>query len=54
MNEYNDRGQRHGYWEKYYSNGEFLYKGHYLDGKVIGYWEFYELNGETMSKEFYL
>jgi hypothetical protein len=29
MNQYNDKGERHGYWGQYYSNGNPWYKGNY-------------------------
>jgi hypothetical protein len=32
MNQYNEQGKQHGYWEKYYDNGQLWYKGHDLNG----------------------
>jgi len=37
---YNDKNEHHGYWERYYINGEVWYKGFYVNGKVNGYEEF--------------
>jgi antitoxin component YwqK of YwqJK toxin-antitoxin module len=54
MNQYNDKDQRHGYWANYYLNGQFWFKGNYVNGIPQGFWGFYESNGEIMSKEFYL
>jgi len=51
---HNDKGQAHGYWERYYSNGNICYKGNYLNGDKIGYWEYYILNGELMAKEYFI
>ena len=37
----NEKGQRHGYWETYYSNGKPHYKGNFINGKLhrYGLWE---------------
>ena len=43
---YNDKGQPHGYWEQYYSNGQLSYRGKFINGKKEGYWEDYWRNGE--------
>lgn len=39
----NEKGQRHGYWERYNPNGQILYKGMYINGVEYGYWEEYYL-----------
>ena len=36
---YNDKGQRHGYWEVYWSDGDIAFKRYYLNGKLSGYEE---------------
>jgi hypothetical protein len=54
MNEYNDKHQRIGYWEKYFSNGNPWYKGHYINGKEDGYWEWYNIDSKLVLKEFHL
>ena len=54
MNQYNENDERHGYWERYYSNGRLSYKGHYDNGKKVGYWEWYHPNGELWDKELYI
>ena len=46
MNKYNEQGQKHGPWEKYWNNGELMYKKNYLNGKLHGPWEKYYRNGE--------
>ena len=40
----NDKGQRHGYWERYYANGNLWYKCFYHNGKEVGYEEWYHWN----------
>jgi antitoxin component YwqK of YwqJK toxin-antitoxin module len=50
----NDKGQAHGYWEVYLSNGNLMYKGNYVNDKRVGYWEYYYHNGNMKSKEFYI
>jgi len=55
MNRRNDKGERIGYWEEYWSNGNLDFKGNYtLNGKPDGYWEWYDDKGELTEKEFYL
>jgi antitoxin component YwqK of YwqJK toxin-antitoxin module len=54
MNEYNDKGERHGYWEIYHNKGKLSHKGNYINGKKDGYWESYWLNGNLNYKKFYL
>ena len=34
----NDKGQRHGLHEVYFSNGELMYKGHYVNNRRCGFW----------------
>ena len=46
----NNKGERHGYHEQYYDNGELWYKGNWKDGKEYGYWEFYYDNGKLWYK----
>jgi len=42
MNEYNDDGQPHGYWEELDQDGVItLGKGYYNNGINEGYWEYY-------------
>ena len=54
MNEYNDKGQHHGYWKHYYPNRNIMRKGDFNMSKQIGYWERYWSNKVLNSKEFYL
>ena len=42
---YNDKGQRHGLWEAYHSNGNLKYRIMYKNGKLHGPWEWYYDNG---------
>ncbi len=54
MNGLNDKGQRHGYWEDYYLNGNLLSKGNFINGKRDGYWEWYDPNSNIIEKKFFL
>jgi hypothetical protein len=36
MNEYNDKGEKDGYWEEDYSH--LTHKGYYVNGKEHGIW----------------
>ena len=33
----NVNGERHGYWEYYYSDGQLMHKGYYDMGKEVDY-----------------
>jgi antitoxin component YwqK of YwqJK toxin-antitoxin module len=46
MNKFNDKGERHGYWERRYPNGNLDWKGNYVNDKRNGYWKFYFINGK--------
>ena len=50
----NDKGERHGYWEHYYSNGQLWFKGNYVNGNRHGYWEDYWSNGQLIDKTYYI
>ena len=54
INLYNVKGNRHGYWEIYYDNGNLSSKGNYVDGNEHGYWEYYYSNGNLFSKGNYV
>ena len=50
MNQYNDKNEKHGYWEHYYPNGNINYKGNFFNGIAYGYWECYWDNGDIHYK----
>jgi hypothetical protein len=58
MNQLNERGEKHGYWEHYYEgyfgNGELYTKGEYVDGKMNGLWESFYNNGQLLISQTYL
>jgi antitoxin component YwqK of YwqJK toxin-antitoxin module len=54
INLYNAKGERHGYWEEYRSNGNLWYKGNFVDGKQHGYWGIYYDNGNLSYKGTYV
>jgi len=51
---YNNKGQRHGYWEWYFFNNLLTFKGNYFNGNKIGYWENNWSNGKIYRKIYYL
>ena len=51
INLYNEKGEKHGYWEYYFDNGQLHYKGSYSNGKQHGYWETYFGNGQLHYKK---
>ena len=53
-NRYNLNGDKNGYWEEYYDNGNLWYKGSYVNGSPDGYWEFYWYDGNLSSKGSYV
>jgi len=50
----NDKGQRHGYWEVYFDNGELWYKCVYINGVINGFEGFYNYVGILRRKNYYL
>ncbi len=52
INLYNEKGEKHGYWDCYYCNGQSS-KGKYVNGKRDGYWEEYCSNGKLEYKGYY-
>lgn len=50
----NEKGQAHGHWRVYYSNGQIAYKGSYVSGIKDGYWEYYYISGGVSSKGNYV
>ncbi len=53
INQRNEKGKAHGYWETYYSNRRVAYKGHLDNGKRIGLWKYYNSNGVLFMQIFY-
>ena len=39
MNQFNDNGLAHGYWEEWRPNGTLWYKGDFNNGLREGYWQ---------------
>ena len=54
INLYNDKGEKHGYWEIYFYNGQLSLKGSYLNDKKHGDWESYWSNGKLSYKGSFL
>jgi antitoxin component YwqK of YwqJK toxin-antitoxin module len=53
MNQYNDKGERHGCWEDYWPDGKLWSKIHYINGKEV-YYEVYFSDGNLYTKTFHL
>jgi antitoxin component YwqK of YwqJK toxin-antitoxin module len=53
INQYDYKGIKQGYWEKYFDNGNLYSKGSYINGKRDGIWEKYYYNGQLESKGSY-
>jgi antitoxin component YwqK of YwqJK toxin-antitoxin module len=49
----NEKGERHGYWEQYWGNGQLWYKGNFVNGSRHGCWEYYCPNGKLNGKFYY-
>ena len=54
MNQYNDKGQRHGQWEDYYFNGKLAWRSNYSNHRLCGYFELYNIVGKLIKKQFHL
>jgi len=52
----NNKGQRHGYWEYYWTNGNLAYKGLFHNDKHVGYEEWYDwiYGYKITEKKYYL
>lgn len=52
----NDKGQSHGFWELYWSDGSLWYKRFYHNGDEVGYEEWHGLTDTKVitSKLFFL
>jgi antitoxin component YwqK of YwqJK toxin-antitoxin module len=53
INQFDENGNKHGYWEVYFSNGDLYYKGNYVNGIKHGYCESYYDNGILHYTGFY-
>jgi len=51
---FNDKGQRHGYWELYYYNGQLYSKCVFINGKRNRFNESYWHDGKIRSKTYHL
>lgn len=48
-NQYNDKGERIGYWVEYWDN--MCYKGYFINGVRTGNWEWYN-DGNLIKKAY--
>lgn len=49
INQVDDQGLKQGYWQKKYPNGNFIYKGYFINGKPIGEMQRYYETGELKA-----
>ena len=54
INKYNEKGNKHGYWETYYTNGNLWCRGNYVDGLLDRFWEVYLYSGVIGHKGCYV
>ena len=54
MNQYNEKGLKHGPWEIYGSNGNLMYKGTFVNGKEHRLHNFYHSDNKLYLKQYYL
>jgi antitoxin component YwqK of YwqJK toxin-antitoxin module len=52
-NQYNQQGQRHGYWEDYYRDGTVYYRKNYINNKICGLYEYTYFTDRTIKKEYH-
>jgi|688.fasta_scaffold963726_1 antitoxin component YwqK of YwqJK toxin-antitoxin module len=50
INLYNELGEKHGYWEEYFYDGQICSKGNFVNGRKNGYWEYHSSNGQLSRK----
>lgn len=50
---YDDKSQRHGFWEVYRRTG-LSFKCYFVNDRVVGYYEWYGLNGNLDNKTFWI
>jgi antitoxin component YwqK of YwqJK toxin-antitoxin module len=50
INQYDNEGNKTGYWEEYWDNGALDRKGSYINGLMDGMWEIYYIDGELYSR----
>jgi antitoxin component YwqK of YwqJK toxin-antitoxin module len=49
----NEKGDQHGYWKTYWSNGQLRWARNYVNGERFGLYEFYYMDGELSQKKYY-
>jgi len=55
IEQYNAKGEEHGYWESYHSNGQLWYKCVYYNGKENGVEEqYWNEDGKLTDKTYHL
>ena len=52
--EINDKGQQHGRYISYYSNGNIMHKGHFKNDFAHGLWEYFYQDSTLMHKGEYI
>ncbi|SHE76093.1 Antitoxin component YwqK of the YwqJK toxin-antitoxin module [Mariniphaga anaerophila] len=54
VNHADSNGLRQGKWEKFYSNGQKMYEGQFLNGKPVGEWTRFHEGGQVKAKMNYV
>jgi len=50
----NAKGQKHGYWERYYANNQLGFRCVFINDKENGFEEWYNDDGKIKEKYYYL
>ncbi|HKK81201.1 MAG TPA: hypothetical protein VJ909_03065, partial [Prolixibacteraceae bacterium] len=53
INQYNQHGEKTGYWEKYYDNGNIQYIGYFKNGMPVGSMKRYDKSGNLKATMFF-
>lgn len=51
--QYNEQGQAHGRWKKYYPNKKIAFTGNYINGERFGLRRWYGVIGEIELNDYY-
>jgi hypothetical protein len=50
---YNEKGEPHGYWEKFFPQDKIWFKTNYINGEKYGMDEWYNVIGELKQRTYY-
>ena len=49
----NKKGQKHGHWKSYWTNGQLRWLRSYINGEQFGLSEWYDADGILINKQYY-